>query len=130
MNAQARGRGSISVVMLFMVAIALGGGGLVLDGGRAMAARRHAANVAEGAARAAVSTATPVQSFDVSSARDLALDYARRAGVSSTDVAVVVTPDAVRVTVTERRRTVFLVLGGVSTMTVRATGIARVVFSG
>ena len=45
------------------------------------------------------------------------------------DVRVLVLTDSVRVTVTERRSTVFLVLGGKSTLTVTATGIARVVFS-
>lgn len=126
----ARDRGSISVVMIIMLVMVLAGAGLVVDGGRAMAARRHASNTAEAAARAAVSTATPVSGFDPATARDAALDYATRAGVAAVDVNVVVVSDAVRVTITERRRTVFLVLGGRSTMTVRATGVARVVYSG
>ena len=123
-------RGSLSVTMMFLLVVSLAGGALVLDGGRAMVARRHAANVAEGAARAAVSTATPVQSFDMSAARDLAIDYARRAGIDPVDVQVVVQPDVVRVTITERRRTVFLAFGGQSTMTVHASAYARAVFSG
>jgi Flp pilus assembly protein TadG len=53
-----RDRGSISVILVFLVVIALGGAGLIVDGGRAMSARRHASNTAEAAARAAVSTAT------------------------------------------------------------------------
>jgi Flp pilus assembly protein TadG len=122
-------RGSISVVMSIMLVMVLSGAGLVVDGGRAMAARRHASNIAEAAARAAVSTATPVSGFDPATARSAAIDYATRAGVDPVDVVVEVRPDAVRVTVTERRRTVFLVLGGRSTMTVRATGVARVVYS-
>jgi Flp pilus assembly protein TadG len=126
----ARDRGSISVVMIIMLVMVLAGAGLIVDGGRAMAARRHASNTAEAAARAAVSTATPVSGFDPVTARDAALEYATRAGVASVDVVVEVAPDAVRVTITERRRTVFLVLGGRSTMTVRATGVARVVYSG
>ncbi len=126
----ARDRGSISVVMIIMLVMVLAGAGLIVDGGRAMAARRHASNTAEAAARAAVSTATPVSGFDPVTARDAALEYAARAGVASVDVVVEVAPDAVRVTITERRRTVFLVLGGRSTMTVRATGVARVVYSG
>ncbi|MBI4933165.1 MAG: hypothetical protein HY828_04760 [Actinobacteria bacterium] len=125
-----RDRGSISVVMIIMLVMVLAGAGLVVDGGRAMAARRHASNTAEAAARAAVATATPVSGFDPTAARDAAIDYATRAGVATVDVEVQVTPDSVRVTVTERRRTVFLVLGGRSTMTVRATGVARVVYSG
>jgi Flp pilus assembly protein TadG len=124
-----RDRGSVSVAMLLLLVVALGGAGLVVDGGRAMAARRHASNTAEAAARAAVATATPVASFDPDLARRAALSYARRAGVRPADVRVVVSADSVRVTITERRSTVFLVLGGRSTLTVTATGIARVVFS-
>jgi Flp pilus assembly protein TadG len=116
--------------MVLLLTLVLAGGGLILDGGRAMVARRHAANIAEGAARVAVSTATPVQPFDTSQARDLAIDFAARAGIPASDVVVIVSPDVVTVTVTERRRAVFLAFGGVSSMTVRATGHARVVFSG
>jgi hypothetical protein len=76
-----------------------------------------------------VATATPVSGFDPTAARAAALAYVRRAGVAPGDVVVDVRPDSVRVVVTEHRRTVFLVLGGRSTMTVRATGIARVVYS-
>ena len=124
-----RDRGSVSVAMLLLLVVALGGAGLVVDGGRTMAARRHASNTAEAAARAAVATATPVATFDPAVARRAALSYARRAGVPASDVRVVVGADSVRVTITERRSTVFLVLGGRSTLTVTATGIARVVFS-
>jgi Flp pilus assembly protein TadG len=116
--------------MVFLFTLVLSGGGLILDGGRAMVARRHAANIAEAAARVAVSTATPVQPFDMSQAHDLAIDFAGRAGIPASDVAVTVSPDVVTVTVTERRRTIFLAFGGVPSMTVRATAHARVVFSG
>jgi Flp pilus assembly protein TadG len=116
--------------MLLLLTAVLAGGGLIVDGGRAMAARRHAANIAEGAARAAVSTATPMQTFDTTVAKDLAIDFAGRAGIPPQDVVVAVSPDVVTVTVIERRRAVFLAFGGVPTMTVRATGHARVVLSG
>ena len=122
-------RGSISVVLVFLVLIALGGAGLIVDGGRAMTARRHASNTAEAAARAAVSAATPVSGFDRTTARSAAVDYATQAGVSPADVQVVVGVDFVTVTITERRTTVFLVLGGKETMTVRASGTARVTYS-
>lgn len=124
-----RDRGAISVALMLLVLLTLGGAGLVVDGGRAMSARRHASNTAEAAARAAVSTATPVASFDPVVARRAALAAATRAGIPAADVTVVVGRDVVRVTIVERRRTVFLVLGGVSTLTVRATGVARVVYS-
>ncbi len=122
-------RGAIGVVMMLLLVVVLGGAGLVVDGGRAMVARRHASNTAEAAARAAVSTATPVAGFDPIAARTAALDYAAHAGVDSRDVTVVVAADFVRVTVVERRATVFLILGGQSTMTVRATGTARITYS-
>jgi len=130
MSRASHDRGSIAVSMMLLLATVLAGGGLVLDGGRAIAARRHAANIAEAAARVAVSTATPVQPFDSARAGDLAVDFAARAGIPRQDVMVVVTPDVVTVTITERRRAVFLAFGGVSSMTVHATGRARVVFSG
>ncbi|MBI4882422.1 MAG: hypothetical protein HY826_00030 [Actinobacteria bacterium] len=132
MNGRSRhGRdgGAISVVMMFLVVITLGGAGLIVDGGRAMVARRHASNTAEAAARAAVATATPVGGFDTGRARAAALEYVSRAGVASSDVQVLVGIDSVSVTVTEHRATVFLILGGQETMTVSATGTARIVYS-
>lgn len=124
-----RDRGAISVVLMLLLVIALAGAGLIVDGGRVMVARRHASNTAEAAARAAVSTATPISGFDRDAARDVAIEYANRAGVATSDVEVVVGADFVTVTVTERRSTVFLILGGQETMTVRATGTARVAYS-
>jgi hypothetical protein len=52
-----------------------------------------------------------------------------RAGVPAADVQVEVGVDFVTVTITERRDTVFLILGGAETMTVRASGTARVNYS-
>ena len=124
-----RDRGAISVVLMLLLVIALAGAGLIVDGGRVMVARRHASNTAEAAARAAVSTATPVSGFDRDAARGAAIEYANHAGVATSDVEVVVGADFVTVTVTERRSTVFLILGGQETMTVRATGTARVAYS-
>jgi len=122
-------RGAISVVMMMLLVIALAGAGLIVDGGRAMVARRHASNTAESAARAAVATATPVSGFDRETARDAAVGYANRAGIATADIDVEVGVDYVTVTVTERRSTVFIILGGQETMTVRATGTARVAYS-
>ena len=125
----ARDRGSLTVSMLLLLVVVLGGAALLVDGGRAMSARRHAANTAEAAARAAVSTATPVSPFDPRRAKAAALDYTSRSGIPPSDVVVVVKNNIVTVTITERRPTVFLILGGVSTLTVQATGSARVVYS-
>jgi Flp pilus assembly protein TadG len=122
-------RGSISVVMLMLLVMVLAGAGLIVDGGRVLVARRHASNVAEAAARAAVSTATPVSGFRPDTARAAAVAYAGRSGVATTDVEVVVGAGFVTVTVTERRDTVFLILGGQETVTVEASGTARVVYS-
>lgn len=124
-----RDRGSVTIMMMLLLVVVLGGAGLIVDGGRAMAARRHAANTAEAAARAAVATTTPVSGFDPQRARRAALDHAVRAGVPARDVQVVVAADVVTVTIIERRRTVFLVLGGMTTLTVRANGSARVNYS-
>jgi uncharacterized membrane protein len=125
----ARDRGDISVMAMVLLLMVFAAAGLIVDGGRVMVARRHASNVAEAAARAAVSTITPISDLDPVAARAAAFGYATRAGVAAADVEVVVGPQTVRVTVVERRRSVFLALGGVSVLTVRATGVARVVFS-
>lgn len=125
-----RDRGSISVIMVMLLVVVLGGAALIVDGGRAMSARRHASNVAEGAARAGVATASPMDDIDPARATEAALDHARRAGIPAADVSVVVVDDAVRVTVVERRSTVFLILGGRETLTVRATGAARRYYTG
>jgi Flp pilus assembly protein TadG len=130
MNVRYDDRGAVSVVLMLLVLITLAGASLVVDGGRAMSARRHASNIAEAAARAAVSTATPVETFDPTTARRAAISYAARAGVPASDVVVEVHADFVRVTVTERRVAVFLALSGRTTMTVRASGVGRVVYSG
>jgi len=129
MSTKARDRGAISVVLMMLLVIALGGAALIVDGGRVMVARRHASNTAEAAARAAVATATPTTGFNPTRARAAAFSYTRRAGVPAADVRIVVGADFVTVTITERRRTVFLILGGKSTMTVQASGTARLVYS-
>ena len=123
-------RGDLLVSLMLLVVVVLAGAGLIVDGGRVMAARRHASNIAEGAARAAVSSTTPVRDFQPDTAREAAIDHAVRSGISAGDVAVVVRDGSVTVTVTERRRSVFLVLGGWESVTVRGTGTARVVYSG
>lgn len=123
-------RGDLLVSLMLLVVVVLAGAGLIVDGGRVMAARRHASNIAEGAARAAVSSTTPVRDFLPEAAREAAIDHAVRSGISAGDVTVVVHADSVTVTITERRRSVFLVLGGWETVTVQGTGTATVVYSG
>ncbi len=129
MTERDRDRGAISVVMVILLVMVLGGAGLVVDGGRALVARRHASNTAEAAARAAVAAATPVSGLDQDVARSAALGYAERAGVPVGDVRVVVGADFVTVTIVERRDTIFLILGGQETVTVQASGTARVTYT-
>lgn len=128
-----RDRGSLSVMLTVLVLVTLAGGGLVVDGGRAMAARRHAANTAEAAARTAVSRSSLTAGFDPDRAVELAVDHAVRSGVDPADVDVTVRtgptgePEVV-VTVVERRTTVFLALGGAEQLTVRASGAATFLY--
>lgn len=123
-------RGDLLVSLMLLVVVVLAGAGLIVDGGRVMAARRHASNIAEGAARAAVSSTTPVRDFQPDTARQAAIDHAVRSGIGVGDIAVEVGLDSVTVTITERRRSVFLVLGGWETVTVQGVGSATVVYSG
>lgn len=120
--------GSLSVAMMFLVLITVVGGGLLVDGGRTLAARQHAFNVAQGAARAAAALSGPLTPVDAATARTAALGYAQRAGVATADVTVSTRNGVVTVTVVERRSAVFLALGGVQQMTVRATGVAELVW--
>jgi len=121
--------GSLMVSLMILLVMVLAGAGLIVDGGRAMAARRHATNIAEGAARAAVSSTTPVRWFDPDVARAAAIDHAERSGVPPGDVSVAIDGQVVTVTIVERRDAVFLVVGGWSQVTVRGSGSATVVYS-
>ncbi len=129
-----RDRGSLSIMLVVFVLVTLGGAALVVDGGRAMAARRHAANTAEAAARTAVAEQSLTRGFDPDTATALALDHAVRSGVDPGDVAIAIRtgptgePEVV-VTITERRRAVFLALGGADVLTVRASGAATFVYA-
>lgn len=125
---RAADRGTISVALMLLLVITLAGAGLIVDGGRTMAARRHASNVAESAARAAVSTMSPVTPLDPATARAAALRVTIAARIPDRDVVIEVHPDVVVVTVTERRAAVFAAFGGRTSFTVRATGRARIQF--
>jgi Flp pilus assembly protein TadG len=126
-------RGSLSIVLGVLVLVTLAGAALVVDGGRAMAARRQAANTAEAAARVAMARSSLTSGFDPARAVDLAVDHAVRSGVAPDDVEVQVrtgpagAPEVV-VTITARRTTVFLALGGAEELTVRARGAATSVY--
>lgn len=134
MTRPTRDRGSLMIITMLLLVITLAGAALIVDGGRAMAARRHAANTAEAAARFAVADQSLTTGFDPDLARTIALSYVERSGVARSDVIVAIRADPagrpeVVVTITERRRTVFLALGGRSDLTVRASGAATFVYS-
>jgi Flp pilus assembly protein TadG len=122
-----RDRGAIGVALAILMTGVLAAAALVVDGGRALAARRHAANTAEGAARAAVA-AQLGREIDPRLATAAARRHALAAGVPATDVSVSVADGEVHVTVTERRTAVFLALGGVDELTMRGEGAARTTF--
>ncbi|MFM2072230.1 MAG: hypothetical protein RLZZ623_2493 [Actinomycetota bacterium] len=132
-------RGSLTIITMFLLIVALAGGGLIVDGGRALTARRHATNTAEAAARFAVSDQSLsgqslTGQFDEVRAITIARSYAERSGIDTRDVTVAIRHGItgraeVVVTITEHRPTVFLALGGRSTMTVRSVGAATFVYS-
>ena len=105
--------------------------GLVYDGGRILAARRQAHDLADNAARAAAQavdldglrSGSPVE-LDPLAAQVAAEDYLAATGH---DGEVLVTADTVEVTVTITAPMVLLQLAGISERTVTASGEARLV---
>ena len=133
-STQGRDRGSLSVVTMFLTIVALGAAGLVVDGGRALAARRHAAGTAEAAARFAITRQSLTTGFDPDTAMEVARSYAVRSGIAERDVVVAVRDRAdghteIVVTITERPVAVVLGLAGVESLTVHATGTAIAVYA-
>ena len=133
-STRARDNGSLSVVTMFLTIVALGAAGLVVDGGRALAARRHAAGTAEAAARFAITRQSLTTGFDPDTAMEVARSYAVRSGIAERDVVVAVRDRAdghpeIVVTITERPAAVVLGLAGVESLTVHATGTAIAVYA-
>jgi Flp pilus assembly protein TadG len=120
-------RGAIGVALAILMVGVLAAASLIVDGGRALAARRYAANVAEGAARAAVA-AQPGRDVDPRLAAEAARRHAAAAGIAAADVDVEVSDGEVHVVVTARREAVFLALGGVESLTMRGEGAARATY--
>jgi len=122
-------RGTVTVfVSVFMLAL-LVVAGLVVDGGRTLAARREVANVAESAARAgaqeidtAAARAGSGARLDPIAARRRAEAYLTASGFEGT---VTVDGDTVRVEVTASRSLVILGIVGLNEATVTAAGEAR-----
>ena len=121
--------GSVTVfVTVFMLAL-LVVAGLVIDGGRMLAARREVANVAESAARAgaqeidtgAARTSAMVQ-LDPVAAQRTATSFLAASGYDGT---VTVQANTVHVKVTATRRLFILGIAGMRDATLTAKGEAR-----
>lgn len=121
-------RGVTSVAATFMVLIVLAGGGLIFDGGRALAARSAAFNHAEAAARAAVSETTSL-GLDAGDAETAARDYLASVGVEPADIlSVTVDGLTVRVVIQARTDAAFAALLGNDTLVVTGDGQATANF--
>lgn len=125
-----RERGTVTVFVTITIVAMLMAAGLVLDGGRALATRREAIDVARAAARAgaqAVDTdalrrrTTRVRPAEAAEASQR---FLRQHGYRGE---VTVWRDRVRVSVALRQRTQLLTLVGLRTFTVSGSGEARIV---
>lgn len=127
-----RDSGQVSVLVVVMVLTMVMFAGLVFDGGRLLAARRRAADVADGAARAAAQAVsidelrgpTNAQVLTGAEAQALGEAYVARAGMAGV---VTVDGDTVTVTVSDTVPMVILGLGGLWSRTVEGSGTARTV---
>lgn len=115
-------RGSVSLLVVIMVPALLAAGGLVLDGGRQLEARRDAQGVASGAARAGAQMTEQevyARALDPSLAGARADAHLAAAGHAGR---VVVAPD--RVTVTVDQTVQNLVLPGSKTVSSTSSAAA------
>lgn len=133
LRAWLRGRGDRGSFELFYAVIALVGFliiGLVIDGGRALNSRSHAAYMAQEAARAGAQEIDPAQAIpgdriavDPQAARRAASSYLEREGLTGT-VDVDGGGNALHVEVSETHGTIFASLLGTSSITVTGDGSA------
>lgn len=120
-------RGAAAFWVIFLAIGTLALGGLVIDGGYVMAAKREAARTAEQAARVASdqldldSVRTGGSDVNSSAAAAAARSYIASAGESGT---VAINGDEVTVTVTKRHDTILLSAFGRSSFTVRSSATA------
>ena len=121
--------GQVTAFVVIFVAALFLFAGLVLDGGLTLAARLHAINEAQAAARAgaqaldtATYRATGTVALDPSAAITAAEDYLAAAGGTSQ---VSVTGNQVTVTVHLVQRMQLLSMVGINQLTVTGTGVAR-----
>lgn len=119
--------GTVTAFLAVLAVALFAAAGLVVDGGRALAAREQAAAVAEQAARAgaeAVSVASLHRGtvvLDPGQAEASASGYLQQVGVRG---AVAVVGDSVTVTVSEAVPTTMLDIVGIRSMTVHASATA------
>lgn len=123
-------RGSLMLILIPLMSAMMLFAGLVLDGGAALAAREHAANVAREAARAGADALTPTSlrtaepsqlTLDPASATQAAQSVLAAAGLTGT---VTVSGATVTVTATASRRTAMLTLVGISSLSETMTASA------
>jgi Flp pilus assembly protein TadG len=130
-------QGTVAVLLLLLTPALLALGGLVLDGGTALAARQRSADLAEQAARAGadrldISTlrATGLGQLDQAAARAVACQYVRTVEPDATCTATISTTPTgqqIRVHVRTRTSTVLLGLIGVNTLHSDGTATAQAV---
>jgi len=124
-------QGTVTAFVTCLTIALLAVGGLVIDGGYTLAARRRAFNEANAAARsgaqavdeAAIRAGEPPR-IQPARARTLAMEHLRTAGLDGT---VDATGDRVTVHVTTTQQMTILGLVGVGPLTIRADGSARAV---
>jgi Flp pilus assembly protein TadG len=124
--------GNASIILVLITPAIFGVAGLVVDGGRALNARQHAANQAEQAARAARAAADAVDVDAIRKGAGLAIDplaarraaerYLAAAGATGT---VSLGPQSVTVTVKASTQTAFFAVIGVNHISVTGTATAR-----
>lgn len=123
-------RGIIGPAVTMVLFVALAGGGLVYDGGRALVARRQAINTAEAAARVGASTVT-ADGLRQDPARAATLEFLDSAGVARSDIiSITITPATVTVIIRASRDAVFGQLLGNDRIVVRGDGEATATFGG
>lgn len=121
-------RGMTSIAAVLMLVVVLAGAGVVYDGGRALAARREAINLAEAAARAGATTVT-AEGLRQDPATAAAHDFLTASGVDPSDiVSITVTTNSVTVAVRSSTRAVFGNLIGNDEIVVYGTGEATATF--
>lgn len=126
-------RGAISVIVVLLAGAMFGLAGLVWDGGRAITARQHAADLAEQAARAGANdidiTARRDDGRDVIDVTHAITDACHYVQVTApgTGCTATATASAVTVHVTTHTPTALLGLIGVNTLTTHGYAIAGAV---